>query len=152
MSEQSNWEEQFDEAFGDLHEVRVGVPHENHDYPEAPSVKTDSPLINPTNKFVRYIGHDVEEEIKRFIASQIEKTRRETHEEDRVAAEKAGEYLGEKAAEDEMNAYAGGFKAGIRRAIELVPDVVEPPSADYDEKLDAYRERMLENLKKEIEK
>lgn len=75
MTKSKTWQEQFDENFGDLHEVRVGIPYENN-YSDK-SVKQDSPLINPTNKFVRYIGRDVEEEIKRFIASQIEKTRRE---------------------------------------------------------------------------
>lgn len=110
MTKSKTWEEEFDEAFGDLHEVRIGVPHENHDYPEAPSVKTDSPLINPTNKFVRYIGHDVEEEIKRFIASQIEKTRRETIKE-----------CDDKVMTIESKILTDGFRAGLQRAIELVP-------------------------------
>lgn len=148
MTKSKTWEEEFDEAFGDLHEVRIGVPHENHDYPEAPSVKTDSPLINPTNKFVRYIGHDVEEEIKRFIASQIEKTRRETLQRAVELVPQEKKYLfhwmkfGDR--DDE------GFSEGLVDSSDDAPEIADGHSAEFV--WNECRKFMLENLKKEMEK
>lgn len=120
MTKSKTWEEEFDEKFG---KPEKPVSHEGND--EVTMLQE----AHYRNYVVLY------NTTKDFIRSQIEKTRREE------ASVTAG-YC-ELAKQD-------GFKAGLQRAIELVPE--DKPDRTLAEHM-AFQDacmRYVENLKKEL--
>lgn len=132
MTKNKDWEEQFDKQF------------------HTPTITGSMEGWTLTPK-----------EIKDFIASQIEKTRREAYEKG-VRDSVDGSELG--ISNLAINKLLGeGFKAGLARAIELVPEryddihvnkLIELKEAQghFEAGYNAFHTTMLENLKKEMGK
>jgi hypothetical protein len=101
---------------------------------------------------------EAEKEIAKVIASQIEKTRREAYEQGIMEYQLSSRGIHEVAARKYEEK---GFKAGLERAIELVPEKcrhvesnrpLTDRAMDHDQGFEDCKEQMLENLKKEMEK
>lgn len=92
---------------------------------------------------VGYHDYDVQEIIS-SPASQVEKTRREAYEKGIMEVTLSSRGIHEIAAQKYEER---GFKAGLQRAIELVPEEVHPSIMGWNN----FRNIMLENLKKEME-
>jgi hypothetical protein len=95
---------------------------------------------------------EMQVELRDFIASQIEKTRREAYDDG-----KAGRVSNPERMRIKIEYSQEGFKAGLQRAIELQPFINfnEVISNDVDSFMDGFeysRSRYVENLKNELNK